>query len=383
MKLEDIAEGAEVEGVVNNVCVHGVFVDIGAERNARLKLSWRHARRLKRGDHLSKCVVDMVELDTRRIHVSLDDVDATVAVNRLPLEDLEEGITTDGVVTNKGPFGVFVNIGAETDAKLLVPRSIGMRFLRGQVVKDLMVTRIDLQLRRIDLSLEDPAAAAADLVMVGMPVLHPSAMTRSNRQTSRFRDRSRTPVIKLDSPRPSAEAVEPVATVQMPRGINIGDSADGMVTGIVARGVLVDIGLARPGVLAVSEQVKKLFQKGDMVQGMTVEKISALGVVSLSMEDPELEVGSSEPMLPKGKGGKSKPHERVESGKAVGKKALTGEKGKGQGKRSDIGKGEGKRSESGKAAGKASEIGKGKKGKRDKPQPQDKSHRREWPSAVV
>merc|ERR1719433_1460935 len=60
---------------------------------------------------------------------------------------------------------------------------------------------------------------------------------------------------------------------------------------IATKGVMVNIGAETLGTLVVSAELKKEFQKGDRVQGMKIEKIHATsGAITLSMEDPELEV---------------------------------------------------------------------------------------------
>merc|ERR1719510_1275338 len=70
-----------------------------------------------------------------------------------------------------------------------------------------------------------------------------------------------------------------------------GDFVDGVVTSISTKGVMVNIGAETLGTLVVSAELKNEFQKGDRVQGMKIEKINAsTGAITLSMEDPELEV---------------------------------------------------------------------------------------------
>merc|ERR1719189_1853670 len=71
-----------------------------------------------------------------------------------------------------------------------------------------------------------------------------------------------------------------------------GHFVDGMVTSIATKGVMVNIGADTLGTLVVSAELKNEFQKGDRVQGMKIEKINAsTGAITLSMEDPELDVG--------------------------------------------------------------------------------------------
>jgi len=235
---------------------------------------------------------------------------------------------------------VFVNIGAEKDGRLNVPRSIGIRFLRGQVLKDLALEKIDLDLRRITLTADDPVAAAADLVMVGMPTLAKQGCLQDAAPQARQLQRpSAAPSAKLheqsalSSPRPRAAPVSTKpAVLNDVVGCNIGDLVDGVVTNITHRGVIVDIGWEKLGMLEVSAQLKAQFQKGDQVHGMLLEKISS-GVAVLSMEDPELEVGDevdsdAGPLETKGakgkgrKGRKSGSRER-KGGKGEGKKGLS------------------------------------------------------------
>merc|ERR1711920_418438 len=89
-----------------------------------------------------------------------------------------------------------------------------------------------------------------------------------------------------------------------------GDFVDGVVTSIATKGVMVNIGAETLGTLVVSAELKKEFQKGDRVQGMKIEKISTLGNVTLSMEDPELEL--DEGPVPKAKA-KAKPKAKTKA----------------------------------------------------------------------
>merc|ERR1711920_1012944 len=112
-------------------------------------------------------------------------------------------------------------------------------------------------------------------------------------------------------PKAKAKVKAKVASLPPPDvGVQPGDLVDGVVNGIAAKGVMVDVGLEKLCTLVVSAELKKEFQKGDRVQGMMVEKISTSGTVTLSMEDPELEL--DEAPVPKAKA-KAKPKAKTKA----------------------------------------------------------------------
>ncbi|CAJ1355751.1 unnamed protein product, partial [Effrenium voratum] len=80
--LEELRVGDICEGQVTNVSVYGVFVDIGATRDARLNVPAAIGRRFRIGDEVQDCTIDMIDLEQQRMSAMLPDPEE--AVRHLP-----------------------------------------------------------------------------------------------------------------------------------------------------------------------------------------------------------------------------------------------------------------------------------------------------------
>lgn len=304
--LEDLEEGAEVEAIVTNTGNYGVFVDIGAERNARLNMRLREQRRFKRGDKVT-VTIESVDTDTNKVSVTIEDIDEEIEPNRRPLEDFEEGDVLDGVVVDKNQYGTWINIGCIKDGRLNVTTRVGRTFVRGQVVRDLVIDTIDLEKQWIQLSVDDPEAAAADLTIVSLEAMQGKARkTGKGKGKAKAKAKAKSVAEKKETAPARSEKANGKPEVQY-TGPPVGSYVDGMVTSITARGVTVSLEDGMTGSLQVSAELQEQFQKGDRVQGMKVEKVGQNGMPILSMEDPELEVleepkAAKAPRAGKGKG---------------------------------------------------------------------------------
>jgi len=314
LPLEEISEGSVVNGVVVNAVPFGVFVDIGAEQNALLGIPARYWKKFARGDLLDGCTVQSVDLEKRRLLVAVQDAQEALDVNRTPLEDLTLGMYLEGVVDHKNRYGVWVNVFAEVCGRLNVPRRYSTKLLSGQVVKNIVIESVDLENRRLGLTLDDPEATVADqLVLVGMPPLQLGGK-RPRRKVAPAAVKSETlaPVkAKAKAKARVLRSVPPAAPVAP----QAGDWVNGLVTSIATRGVMVDIGMEKVATLVVSADLKAQMQKGDQVQGMKVERVFKNGAVTLSMEDPMLEINDpgaeAKPRRrPLSKGSRSQPGSR-------------------------------------------------------------------------
>lgn len=268
-----------MRGIVANVAPFGVFVDIGAERNAILGVPARYWKRFRRGDRLDHCMMQQINLYTRRFSVTIEDPEAAIAANHVPLEDIAEGTYVDGVVVDKSPAGTFVNIGAQKDGRLAVPRSLGIKLMRGQVLRNVLIYKVDLEKQWIALRLDNPREAVTYMEMVGFHLTKGMGRAKAKPKTKAK--------AKPVSTAARAKVAAPPATEM---DFMQGDFVDGVVTSIATKGVMVNIGAETLGTLVVSAELKNEFQKGDRVQGMKIEKITSSGAITLSMEDPELEV---------------------------------------------------------------------------------------------
>eukprot|EP00931_Biecheleriopsis_adriatica_P025061 TRINITY_DN15487_c0_g1_i2.p1 TRINITY_DN15487_c0_g1~~TRINITY_DN15487_c0_g1_i2.p1 ORF type:complete len:428 (+),score=91.41 TRINITY_DN15487_c0_g1_i2:35-1318(+) len=341
LKFDDLTVDSIVTGIIVNVSDSGLFADIGYERNVLIACKKRYWRRFRRGDILEDLVVLSVDVDNRRAVVTMEDPEDSLQANRAPLEELEEGSYVNGIVDQKNQYGIFVNIGCEhCHGRLHVPRFMSRQFQRGQVLRDLCITTLDLENMRVGLMLDDLDAATAEVEMVSLHALGENAnapppskvpaskpKAKPKAETTRAKPKAKAKADAVDDhdkDKPAAEsrpkqqakskaAPTPEEAPAMP--FEVGSLVDGVVAAINERGVQVDIGAPKRGILEVPADLKDEFQRGDRVQGMKVEKISATGVATLSMDDPELEVDEPPPPPRNGKGrSRGKP-----MGKAKGK----------------------------------------------------------------
>lgn len=223
----------------------------------------------------------------------------------------------NGVVDTKNQFGIFINVGCEAcHGKLQLPRFMGNQLIRGQVLRDLCVATVDLENRRVRLIMDDVDGAIADPEMVSLATLmadadrdtkDPKADAPKQKKADRepkpkAKDR---PELKEPARVPKAKSQPKVEEVAEPEPkeekevkeeepeemqLEPGDLVDGVVTTINAKGVWVNIGGGKKGLLEVPAELKGEFRRGDSVQGMRVEEVKEDGHPVLSMDDPELEV---------------------------------------------------------------------------------------------
>jgi len=316
--LEDIDENAVLTGVVTCKAENGVYVDVGAERDALLSCPARFWKKFWPGDILDGLTPEGLNLERRRFKVHLPDPEAALAKNREPLSSFELGSYVDGVIEARNQYGIFVNIRAENTGRLNIPYSLRPQFFRGMVVKQVKIVDVDAENRRIGLALEDPEVACSERAVVSLNATDTTAKVKvkagATAKAAEGRAKEAKPRLKAEAvakeAKPKAKAepaakeakvkakvkAETVAQVETKAkaidevDIQAGCFVDGVVTDILAKGVLVDIGLDAMCTLVVSAELKKEFQKGDRVQGMMVEKVSPTGNITLSMEDPELEL---------------------------------------------------------------------------------------------
>ncbi|CAE7507172.1 unnamed protein product, partial [Symbiodinium pilosum] len=143
LSMENMEVGQEVSGKVAKTMAFGVFVDIGAERDALYAISQldKPLGDYKVGDELEGLRV--VEVDATR---------QRLAVSTRPLAaDFEEGQEVTGKVSKIMDFGLFVDIGASVDALLptgMLAKDTG-EYSEGEVLDDLKVSRVDIQKNQI------------------------------------------------------------------------------------------------------------------------------------------------------------------------------------------------------------------------------------------
>lgn len=328
--LEDLEIGQTVDGRVTNVSPYGVFVDVGAERDARLSIPTRYGRRFRIGDSVYDIRLDEIDVAGQRITATIEDPD--LATRELPpkprgkakaspapkrasskprqdsttlgqnsgttvyLEDLEIGSMVSGVVANNNQYGVFVDISCGKDALLKVPGRFRNQLQIGHEIIDMRVDDVDLERNTVKLSMDDPETSINGAGGSMNPVPRTStrmskAMAKpTSKATARPGPWPQTSPQQGPSPKP---ATKPRGGPQVPH--RVGDIVDGSVTRLGADCAYLDIGLppnSAQAILRLDQSILQEFRLGDAVNGMTVESIDRRQVV-LSLEDPELE--DSEP----------------------------------------------------------------------------------------
>ncbi len=114
-KLEELEPGTEWTGRVVGIAEFGAFVDIGAETDGLVHISELSEKRVEK-------VSDVVSIGDE-VRVWIKDVDPEqqrISLSMRPkpkyrLRDLKRGMVMNGVVTGVRDYGIFVDIGAETE----------------------------------------------------------------------------------------------------------------------------------------------------------------------------------------------------------------------------------------------------------------------------
>lgn len=306
MPLEEFEEGQSVEGVVTNTNRYGVFIDFGSVRDGRVMDVKGYEREFKVGDQL-RVTIDMVDLRERKVGLILSDFDGTMEIlhqARVPLEDIEDGVIVNGIISHIERYGAFVNVGARVDGLLKAPWKVLRELVPGQHLEGLRVGAVDPERGRIPLTFADmeeqersPSPEARGSAAKPSPraaAPQPRAAAASPRAAPPPRASSAKPKRAVRAPLPPEEAEEPEMGEEDLIPIEVirrGELADGIVVSITPRGVMVDIGADTLGILRVSPTLRKHFQVYDVVEGMVVEEVNVQNrQVILSMDDPKLAV---------------------------------------------------------------------------------------------
>mmetsp|Transcript_28556 Transcript_28556/g.62098 ORF Transcript_28556/g.62098 Transcript_28556/m.62098 type:complete len:706 (+) Transcript_28556:233-2350(+) len=389
--LEELQEGDMFEGKVTNVSTAGVFVDIGAVRDARLNVKVSIGRCFRIGDVIQNCTIESIDLETGRMSVGIPDPEAAVAdlppKERVPrakskarakskstpkakgkaqekggakararsasqttrqrggkpttitrqFEEINEGDVLDGVVVNKSTAGVFVDIGCGKDARLSVPRRLGVQFMIRDVLEGLRVEYVDYERRLLSVVLDDPEGAIQNQERApkrsrsvpasssstgrggggggSVPPADSSGGGRASRGAAPKRGaRSMSPGARAGgaSSKAKAKAAPPRASERSSSArkggrrlpvveFKAGASVNGVVTKVSNQGVHVDIGATTDGLLKLPKAIAKEFRAGDQVHGMSIDIIDKKAdLITLSLEEPTL-TGTPPPPNPRSK----------------------------------------------------------------------------------
>jgi transcriptional accessory protein Tex/SPT6 len=297
--IERLRVGQLVNGVVSNKGPYGVFVDIGVGKDAKLLIPKKMIPSIKRKEEIYDMRVESVDLEKVLIAVALDNPElsdqqvvprvssaagkkaaakpkakpkAKANPNALPVSSFRVGQECNGVVTNIGPQGVFVDIRCERDAILKLPREVAKQFRINDEVHGMTIEAIDLDDARITLLLEDPELKEP------MPPPRKALATRPEAK----RASSAPPTSKAKSQpkaKPSAKAKGGGGkdwshnTGTPLEELVVGSEVNGVVTNRGTFGVFLDIGAVKDGKLQLPKNAWRKFRKGDEVEEMIIENV--------------------------------------------------------------------------------------------------------------
>lgn len=187
--LSELKPGTEMSGRVVGIADFGAFVDVGAETDGLVHISELSEDRVKK-------VSDVVSVG-QQVDVWIKDVDVEkerISLSMRPkpdyrLRDLKPGMVVDGVVTGIREYGVFVDIGSETEGLVHVSEMAeGYVDKPSQLVSvgedvEVQVKKVDRRRRRISLSMKGLSPAAppppSEEESAAMPTAMELAMRRA------------------------------------------------------------------------------------------------------------------------------------------------------------------------------------------------------------
>ena len=166
MALSELNAGTEMTGRVVGIADFGAFVDVGADTDGLIHISELSDGRVKK-------VSDVVSVG-QQVDVWIKDVDADqerISLSMRPkpkyrLRDLKPGMVVAGMVTGVRDYGVFVNIGSETEGLVHVSEMAeGYVSKPSELVSpgddvEVRIKKVDRRRRRISLSMKGFGAPA-------------------------------------------------------------------------------------------------------------------------------------------------------------------------------------------------------------------------------
>jgi len=171
-RLDELVVGTPIKGKVVGLAKFGAFVDIGAVTDGLVHLTEFSQKRVSKvedavqmGDEVEVWIKD-VDAATGRISLSMRHKAAR------PMTELRPGDVLTGAITSATKYGVFVDIGAETEGLVHISEmSSGFVEKPGDIVKsgevvEVRIKEIDLARERISLSM---VGLANDQGMQGGP----------------------------------------------------------------------------------------------------------------------------------------------------------------------------------------------------------------------
>lgn len=158
--LSELEAGAQMTGRVVGIADFGAFVDIGAETDGLIHISELSEGRVKK-------VSDVVSVG-QEVEVWIKEVDPDqerISLSMKPrpkyrLRDLKPGMVVEGTVTGIRNYGVFVDIGAETEGLVHISEMADgyvdkpSELVRSGDTIEVRIKKVDRRRRRISLSMK-------------------------------------------------------------------------------------------------------------------------------------------------------------------------------------------------------------------------------------
>lgn len=138
--IEDLEVGTTVDGTVTRKTWQGIFIDIGCDRKAfAYTPRYQAAEKFGAGQRIDGMKVERVDETAQAVWVSIPGMPEMT-----PFEELKVGMEVDGKVVRAMKQGIWVDIGSEKDALVLVstaealPRIASGDFLRGMTIQKIL-----------------------------------------------------------------------------------------------------------------------------------------------------------------------------------------------------------------------------------------------------
>jgi predicted RNA-binding protein with RPS1 domain len=157
--IDTLAKGEQLTGTVTSVTKYGAFVDIGAETEGLVHVSELSDHRVDRPEDVVKAG-DSVAVWVKEVDVPAGRVSLSMRSRpSRPMSELKAGDVLDGTVSKVMDYGIFVNIGAETEGLVHVSE-MGSGFVKnprelvqpGDTV-EVRIKEVDASRKRISLSM--------------------------------------------------------------------------------------------------------------------------------------------------------------------------------------------------------------------------------------
>jgi ribosomal protein S1 len=243
ISLAEVSPGQKLEGTVRKVMLSGAVLDVGAQVDGLLHISELGNKKVTRtSDVLAEG--QSVTVWVKKVDLANSRLDLTmIEPPKYTWKDLEPGRQLEGRVVRVEKFGVFVDIGAETDGLVHISEMSSGRVVRPSDIASVgdqvqvWIKDVDRKSRRISLTMNEP------------------------------------PEVDIRTLKPDTVLV-------------------GKVIRIESFGAFVDIGAGRDGMIHVSEMGRgyvgnpaEILSVGDEVQVKVLEVDSRRGRIALSMKD--------------------------------------------------------------------------------------------------